>query len=306
MRIFTLLGVVFLVIGVGLAAFAMLPGEGGVLDEVRTMGSGIAAITLIPMGLIFTAIGVWFGRLEGNRKKLLREGIPGQATILSISGGNMVVNNINYLIKFHLRVLVPGRPPYEVEHSQLVPIFALASFPVGGTLPVVVDRADPEKLTIDLSGEALAMRQTGPAAAFATPGYARPVPNTLSSMQVAMPNTITGDPDPVQPTWPVGPSTALPSMPSGAADPGAMGATVGMSGVLGAASMAAINDQLQRMGLHLDPSLFTQGAVTVDASTVDASPGPQAALLADGRPGRRSSARRAIRASMCAATPSWS
>ncbi|MFN8521413.1 MAG: hypothetical protein U0667_18990, partial [Chloroflexota bacterium] len=159
MRLFTILGVILLVVGVGLAVASMLPAGGSFWDEFRNQGAGIAALTLIPMGLVFTVIGVWFGRLTAGRQRLLREGIAGQATILSIGGGRMVVNNINYLMTFQLMVSVPGRQPYQVEHRQLVPIFAIASIPVGSTVSVLVDREDPTKLTLDLAGEAVTMRQ---------------------------------------------------------------------------------------------------------------------------------------------------
>ena len=76
MRVFTILGVLFLVAGVGMAIIALLPGDGSVMDSMRVEGMGIAAITFIPMGIIFTVIGVYFGRLTAGRKRLLREGIP--------------------------------------------------------------------------------------------------------------------------------------------------------------------------------------------------------------------------------------
>jgi hypothetical protein len=289
MRIFTILGVIFLVIGVGLAVFSVLPGEGGIMGEVKTMGAGITSFTLIPMGIIFTAIGLAFGRMEGNRKRLLREGVPGQATILSLSGGNLVVNDINYRITFHLRVLVPGRPPYEVDHSQLVPIFALASFPVGATVPVLVDPANPGKLTIDMSGEAVAARQAATVATAVPlqPGM-RPVPNTLSTMQAAMPNTISTGAEPMAPAWSPSAMPAGP-LPTGPLPAGTMPMTsMVTAGAIGVASMAAVTDQLARMGVRLDPSLFAQGALTLDTTTLDASPGGQAAqatLLANGQPG---------------------
>ena len=125
MRVFTVLGVVFTVIGLGLVIVAFSPSSGGIAGQAVGMGAGIAAITLLPMGIIFTIIGVSYSRATGRRRRLLEMGIPAQAAILSVSGGNVVVNNINVLLTFRLRGSVPGRPAYEVQHRQLVSMFAM-------------------------------------------------------------------------------------------------------------------------------------------------------------------------------------
>ncbi len=270
MRLFTILGVIFLLIGIGLAVFALMPGDGSAAGSVMGEGLGIVALTFIPMGIIFTVIGVYFGRLTAGRKRLLREGIPGQATILSLEGGNMVINNIHYLVSFRLRVMVQGRSPYDVDHRQLVPIFALASLPVGATVPVMVDPKDPAKLTLDLAGEAAGLRL----AASPIPP-AQVVPNTLSTMR-ASPNTFTPD---LPPFGQSAPGTPAPSMVTVPALGGVTGATLGV-----------VMDQLARSGISIDPNVLAMGAVTVSqaSTSIDASPTGQAAdaaLLADGRPG---------------------
>ncbi|MFN8521261.1 MAG: hypothetical protein U0667_18190 [Chloroflexota bacterium] len=280
MRVFTILGVLFLVLGVGLLVMSAMP-AGGSMGGFGAMGAGIAALTFIPMGIVFTVIGVAFGRLSAGRNRLLREGIPGQATILSVSGGNMVVNNVNYLMTFQLSVAMPGRPPYQVRHRQLVPIFAMASLPVGSTVPVMIDPRHPTRLTIDLSGEAVAMRQAATVAAGA-PGQAgsgapRPetptgqvVPNTLSTMRGAAPNTFTSD----LPTSTGTPQAATWQMPEGQA-----------------AALGAVMDQLARAGISIDPGVLGQAAVTVGpTTTIDlrqpaTGQAAQAQLLANGLPG---------------------
>lgn len=202
MRVFTILGVVFLVVGVALLFVPLVPGSGSFWDEFRDQGAWIVAITLIPMGIVFTAIGTWLGRLTAGRKRLLREGVPGQATILSIEGGHVVINNIHHLVAFRLLVSAPGRQPYEVRHRQLVPIYAIASMPIGSTVPVMVDPADPQRLTIDLSGEAAAIRQATTVTGVAQVPAAQVVPNTLSAMRSASPNTFTPDLPPPTPPMP--------------------------------------------------------------------------------------------------------
>jgi hypothetical protein len=287
---FTILGVLFLVLGIGLAAVALLPGEGSVMDAVRVEGMGIAAITLIPMGIIFTAIGVYFGRLTAGRRRLLREGIPGLATILSLEGGSMVVNNINYLISFRLRVTLPGRAPYDVDHRQLVPIFALGSLPIGASVPVMVDAKDPQKLTIDLAGEAAGLRQVGPRPATGPAGV---VPNTLSTMQGSAPNTFTTDQQPPDATWPTAAAWSI--SPGSQVAIGApippVGGDAAIGGITGA-TLGMVLDQLARSGVSIDPAVLSTGTMAADQSTaLDASPTGQAAhtaLLADGAPGTAS------------------
>ena len=77
MRVFTILGIVFTVIGAGLVIVAFMPNSGGIEGETTGMGAGIAAITLLPMGIIFTIIGV--GVLAGDRRPspTARDGHPG-------------------------------------------------------------------------------------------------------------------------------------------------------------------------------------------------------------------------------------
>lgn len=281
MRLFTILGVAFLVIGIGLAAVPFLPGGGGFWGEFRDQGAGIASLTFIPMGIIFTAIGLYFGRLTAGRKRLLREGIPGQATILSLDGGNMVVNNIHYLMTFRLLVHLPGRQPYQVEHKQLVPIFSIASLPIGGTVPVMVDPKDPQKLTMDLAGEGAAMRQ---ASALTTPDQpATVVPNTLSTMRGASPNVFTAEADAGVPAWGMAPEAGG---TQGSVAP--IVTAMGVGGLTGAA-LDAVTGQLQRAGIAIDHARISQATVTVGpTTTIDATAGgesAQAMLLANGRPG---------------------
>jgi hypothetical protein len=287
MRLFTVIGVIFLVLGVGLVIVALLPGDGTSEGSMFAEGMGIVALTFIPMGIIFTAIGVSFGRLTAGRQRLLREGIPGQATILSLKGGSLVINNIHHMISFRLRVAVPGRAPYDIDHRQLVPIFALASLPIGATVPVMVDPKDPKRLTIDFAGEAAGLR---PAAQPPMPP-GEVVPNTLSTMRDSAPNTFTTDLQAPPQAWPTVPGwTASPTMPIAPPVPGQPAATTAAMGGLTGATLGAVLEQLARSGITIDPSAMSQGAVSVTrtSSSLDASPTGQAAaaaLLADGRPG---------------------
>jgi hypothetical protein len=134
----------------------------------------------------------------------------------------------------------------------------------------MVDPKDQTKLTIDLAGEAAGLRRMAAAA----PGQV--VPNRLSTMRGAAPNTFT--PDLAQPPagWPGAPQPL----------PGAAGTAL-PAGITGA-TMSMVMDQLARSGITIDSSFLTQGTVAVGQTTMDAGPTGQAAnaaLLANGRPG---------------------
>ena len=49
--------------------------------------------------------------------------------------------------------------------------------------------------------------------------------------------------------------------------------------------MAAVSDQLSRMGITIDPSMLAGAQMTMDSATLDLRPGAQEQLLATGRPG---------------------
>lgn len=275
MRTFTILGVVFTIIGAGLVVVALMPGSGGIEGEATTMGAGIAALTLLPMGIVFTVIGVAMSRSANARRRLLETGIPGQATILAVSGGNVVVNRINVLLTFRLRVVVPGRPAYDTDHRQLTSMFQMGLVQVGTTVPVMVDPTDPKRLTLDLAGEA-ATAAARTARPVTTAGWSTPVqPNTLSTMGGVAPNTISAEtPDGVG--WPAGPTPLVPAAGAMTLDP---------------AALVAINQLLARAGISIDPGVVTGAQVSTDASVVDLRSGGDARFraqeqaLPDGRPG---------------------
>jgi len=51
-------------------------------------------------------------------------------------------------IKFLLRVTLPGRSPYKIEHRKIMSTFILNSLNIGSKLPVFVDPDNPEKILL--------------------------------------------------------------------------------------------------------------------------------------------------------------
>jgi hypothetical protein len=197
LKFFTVLGVIFAIVGAFFLFQAIQPSSvaAGSFDvDVTREAAPILALVFLPMGIIFTAVGLLVGRSMGNRQKLIEQGIAGQATVMSAAETGMYVNE-RPMVRLTLNVSVPGRLPYTVEHREVIPFIALGMITPGSTLAVAVDTIDPKKLAIDWSGETRA-RAMGPVpgsygAPPAMPASV-PMPNTLSTMGSAMaaPNTL--------------------------------------------------------------------------------------------------------------------
>ncbi len=153
-------------------------------------------------------------------------------------------------------------------------MFAMGALQIGATVPVMVDPTDPNRLTIDVAGEgaASAARQARPVTDLDATGVPRQVqPNTLSTMGTVAPNTIsTAGTGPIafdqgQPPYP---------MPPAMSD-------------LDATTVAAITQQLSRVGITVDPGLIAGGQTSIDAGgagTLDLRPDAVASVLANGIP----------------------
>jgi hypothetical protein len=101
---------------------------------------------------------------QGERSKILAEGIGGTATIVGMGTPARGAQWFN--LDLDLEVSVPGRQAYRVANAFMVP--ASASLGAGVTLPVKVDQNDPAKIAIDWDSA-----PQGPA-----PGEVRPVPGS--------------------------------------------------------------------------------------------------------------------------------
>src|SRR4051794_21167296 len=98
---------------------------------------------------------------QGDRGRILAEGIAGQATIVGMGTPARGAQWFN--LDLDLEVNVSGRQAYRFANSFMVP--ASASLGQGVTLPVKVDPNDPAKVAIDWDSAPM-----GPAA-----GEVRPV-----------------------------------------------------------------------------------------------------------------------------------
>jgi hypothetical protein len=133
------------------------------------MGSSVVIIivvsTVVPLviaGIVLKTSGV-FG---GGRRKLLAKGVAGEALVMGVAPTGTIINGVNYVVKFQLRVQLPGREPYDVEAKDTIPITSMGAISPGTTVAVKVDPAKPSAVAIDWSQGVLV---SGGAAAAAGP-----------------------------------------------------------------------------------------------------------------------------------------
>jgi hypothetical protein len=145
--IMLVLGAIFLIVGVAMLGLGFLvPTPGGGMEAL--LGLGITGFVFVVIGVIFIPIGVYMLRSQARDRRIRTEGIAGTATIVDIGETNMTIND-RPVLNLSLHVAVPGRPPYAVEKRITMPWNALGRLAVGATVPVKVDRTDPEDVVIE-------------------------------------------------------------------------------------------------------------------------------------------------------------
>jgi hypothetical protein len=131
---------------------------------------GIAAVVLKQAGVF------------GPRKRVLASGQAGQATIMGVAPTGTVINEMNYVCKFQLRVTVPGRNTYDVDTKESVPITAMGAIVPGTVVGVRVDPKDQTKVFIDWSAGVV---PAGAAAASQAPPSTSDIANALHNASTA-------------------------------------------------------------------------------------------------------------------------
>ncbi|HYU57195.1 MAG TPA: hypothetical protein VEO00_03995 [Actinomycetota bacterium] len=78
---------------------------------------------------------------------LLSAGLDGTATVSSVVPAGVVVNGMA-VAALTLSVQAPGRPPYAVQHQEMLPADRLATLAPGVTLLVKIDPVDPNRVAV--------------------------------------------------------------------------------------------------------------------------------------------------------------
>jgi hypothetical protein len=137
--IFLILGPLFLAGGIYFLV------AGGILKMI--------SYTFIPLGVVFTGMGVMFRRSRGRRTKLMQSGLPGTATIRSLQQTSMMVNN-EPVINLSVYVEPEGRQPFEATVRTAVSMVTLSQVDLkpGAKLPVKVNPDKANDFIIDWNG----------------------------------------------------------------------------------------------------------------------------------------------------------
>ncbi|ABX06360.1 hypothetical protein Haur_3724 [Herpetosiphon aurantiacus DSM 785] len=102
-------------------------------------------------GLVFSfVLIVVLRRAFGPNKKLLQQGLPGQATIINVYQTGMMVNN-NPQIGLVLQIDGPlGQ--YQTETKAVIPMISIPQFQPGAVLPVKIDPSNRNNIALDIYG----------------------------------------------------------------------------------------------------------------------------------------------------------
>lgn len=107
------------------------------------LGSGIALVTLLPMGLIFGGIGYTMGKAAARAERLRVHGILATGQVLGAQTTGMSINNVPQMA-IRLQILLQGRPPYEATTKMLMSAGVAHALVPGTSVSV---RVDPDKLS---------------------------------------------------------------------------------------------------------------------------------------------------------------
>jgi hypothetical protein len=102
-------------------------------------------------GAILGLIGVillFVGAKAASKDRLHQTGIEAEAKIVGLTQTGMWMNNNPY-VKLDLIITVPGHPPYEVKHGEIVPQVLIGSLTDGSPLHVKVDPNRPSHFVIE-------------------------------------------------------------------------------------------------------------------------------------------------------------
>jgi len=121
----------------GTSIFIVLAVCGGsVLSIVLTVGIVIFARRMI-------------NKTVGPNRGVLQNGMPAQATIVSVRQTGVMLNNQPQIL-FDLDVHPPGGAPYRAQAKAVIPIVNIPQFQPGAEAPVKIHPSDPTQVVMDV------------------------------------------------------------------------------------------------------------------------------------------------------------
>ena len=147
------------------AAGLCLGGLGGLVGLLPSGSVAMLGVALLVggIGAFLLATAVALRRPDELRK----EGLPGRAKFLELTGGGLSINVDNASMRgniaqfaLKLEVHLDGRPPYEVVVKDFVPSSAIPQLVPGTWFGVFVDRRKPKRVLVDWPEDSLGQAAT--------------------------------------------------------------------------------------------------------------------------------------------------
>jgi hypothetical protein len=127
-------------------------------EEITALlGASVALTIVIVCASVLLSVGITVAAIFLVRRafmpsrKVLVEGVSGEATIVQIRQTGVMVNH-QPQAALTLDVRVPGWEPYQVEAKMVIPIVNVPQFQPGAVVPVKVDPDDHSKVALDVYG----------------------------------------------------------------------------------------------------------------------------------------------------------
>lgn len=144
-----IVGVILVPVAIGLIvaipSLESLPGnEHSLFDNLLDL-----VLILFPVFLILGFV-VYYKRQADIEENLKKDGIKGVAVVLSREQTGTYIDNLPQ-IRFRLRIILPGRDAYQIEHTDVVNLLDLHLIDVGAKLIVYVDPNQAENILLSFN-----------------------------------------------------------------------------------------------------------------------------------------------------------
>jgi len=134
-------------IGVVIGLVAALIGGGIAIFSVMTTDPMVLFVIVPVLLLVFFIFFRAFVKPAIDYNKLLKGGLRGTGTILSINETGTRINN-QPLCKIELSVETPGQMPYTTTTKSVISYFQVSSFYPGAQVPVMIDPTNKMKVLL--------------------------------------------------------------------------------------------------------------------------------------------------------------
>ncbi|OGY86332.1 MAG: hypothetical protein A2233_02780 [Candidatus Kerfeldbacteria bacterium RIFOXYA2_FULL_38_24] len=117
-------------------------------SSLQNLGSGGGIVLLVGAFIIlmFIIVGIVFYKTHRDHAWLMKNGLPGQAKILSVTDTGVKLNGVP-LLTIQAEIHTAGKAPYTVNKRLPVPMIAMSTIVSGSMVPVRIHPHKPKKIT---------------------------------------------------------------------------------------------------------------------------------------------------------------